>query len=233
MNKIFNYVDNFDKTKLDIVNSVTTDKGRVYKRQDGKQYPSITTVMSWLKKDVIQEWRNRVGEDEANKVTQTATTRGTRLHDIAEKYLCNDINYIDNKNYILKLQFDPIKKILDKNVDNIFCIEKSLYSDFLGVAGKSDCISHYKGKPAIIDFKTSRTEKRKEDIDTYFMQASAYAIMFEELTGISIPKIVIIMSVNGIDTVVFEEKRNKYCDKLIDSIREYKLKNNIDEILRL
>lgn len=226
MNKHFNYVVDFDSSLLDKVNSVTTDQGRYYVDSAGSRYPSITTIMSWTKKDIIKKWRQNVGEQEANKITKQATTRGTKIHDIAEKYLSNDHNYIQESNYATSIEFEPIKEILDKSVDNIFCLEKALYSNFLGVAGRTDCIAHYNGKPAVIDFKTSRKHKRKSDIDTYFMQAAAYSIMFEELTGIAVPNIVIIMAVQNLDVVVFEEKRNNYSDQLVETINQYKMLNN-------
>lgn len=230
----FRYVVDFDQSKLNTVTSMTTETGRIYKHLDivengvlveGNSYPSITTVMSWLKRDIIREWRIRVGEEEANKITKSATTRGTSLHDVCEQYLSNNPNYIDAHNYTLSLAFDTIKPILDNCVDNIFCLEKALYSNHLGVAGRVDCIAHYNNKPTIIDFKTSKKMKRKEHIDTYFMQATAYAIMFEELTNIPIPHIAIVMSVDGTEGIVFNEKRDNYVDQLIDSIKQYKLLN--------
>lgn len=226
MNKHFRYVQGFNVSLLDKVNSVTTDQGRYYVDDAGNRYPSITTIMSWTKKDIIKKWRQNVGEQEANKITKEATTRGTKIHDIAEKYLMNNSNYIKEDNYSAAIEFEPIKQILDRSVDDIYCLEKALYSNFLGVAGRTDCIAHFNGKPAVIDFKTSRKHKYKSDIDTYFMQAAAYSIMFEELTEIAIPNIVIIMAVQNLDVIVFEEKRNNYSDQLIKTINEYKMLNN-------
>lgn len=226
MQKQFRYVKIDNTTNLDIVESTTTETGRVYKHPEGKKYPSITTVMSWSKKDVIKKWRAAVGEEEANKVTRIATSRGTAIHDMCERYLRNNPNYCEDGNYTRELEFASIKQILDQSVDDIYCLETALYSDHLGVAGKTDCIAHYNGQRAVIDFKTARKYKKKEHIDTYFMQATAYAIMFEELTQIPIPKIVIMINVAGEDTFVFEEKRNNYVDQLRDTIREYNLLSN-------
>ena len=223
MQKQFRYVKIDNTTNLDIVESTTTETGRVYKHPEGKKYPSITTVMSWSKKDVIKKWRATVGEEEANKVTRIATSRGTAIHDICERYLRNSPNYCEDSNYTRELEFDSIKQILDRSVDDIYGLETALYSDHLGVAGKTDCIAHYNGQRAVIDFKTARKYKKKEHIDTYFMQATAYAIMFEELTQIPIPNIVIIINVAGQDTFVFEEKRNNYVEQLRETIRQYKL----------
>lgn len=223
MQKQFRYVKIDNNTNLDIVESTTTEAGRVYKHPQGKKYPSITTVMSWSKKDVIRKWRAAVGEEQANKITKAATMRGTSIHDICEKYLRNDPNYCDVSNYTREMEFSTIKQVLDKSVDDIFCLETALYSDHLGVAGKTDCIAHYNGQRAVIDFKTARKYKKKEHIDTYFMQATAYAIMFEELTSIPIPNIVIIINVAGLETFVFEEKRNNYVEQLRETIRQYKL----------
>jgi hypothetical protein len=221
--KQFRYVQSVDTSNFDIVESTTTETGRVYKHPEGKKYPSITTVMSWTKKDVIKKWRAAVGEEQANKITKAATTRGTSIHDMCEKYLKNDPNYYDPSNYTREMEFSTIKQILDRSVDDIFCLETALYSDHLGVAGKTDCIAHYNGQRAVIDFKTARKYKKKEYIDTYFMQAAAYAIMFEELTRIPIPNIVIMINVAGLETFVFEEKRDNYAQQLRETIREYKL----------
>ena len=216
-------MDSFDQSRLDIVESTTTDSGRVYKHPEGKHYPSITTVMSWTKKDIIKQWRQRVGSEEANKITKKATSRGTLLHDMCEKYLKNDPNYYNPINYDHETLFSSMKLFLDQYVDDIFCLEKALYSDHLGVAGRTDCIAHYDGKRAVIDFKTARKYKKKEHIDTYFMQAAAYSIMFEELTSIAVPNIVILINVDGLETFEFKEKRDNYVDQLIDTIRSYKL----------
>lgn len=178
--------------------------------------------MGWLSKDGINKWREKVGDETADVIMKRASKRGTSVHDVCERYLLNQENYIDKKDFILCQSFTDIKDILDARVDDILCLEKELYSDFLGVAGKTDCIGSYRNRRAVIDFKSSLKIKKKEYIKGYFMQATAYAIMFEELTGISVPNIVIVITVDHEGTQVFEEKRDNYADELIKTISEYK-----------
>jgi len=222
MRKIFRHISNFDSTKLDVVESKTTEIGRKYYHPDGKSYPSVTTVMSWLASEGIAKWREKVGDDEANKVMFRASKRGTNVHDVCEKYLLNEENYIDKNDHILMQSFMDIKQVLDANLDDIYCLEKALYSDFLGLAGKTDCIGKYKNKRSVVDFKTSRKLKKKHYIHGYLMQATAYSIMFEELTGISVPNIVIIITVDHEGVQVFEERRDNYVDELLDTIKKYR-----------
>ena len=223
--KLFTHITDYDTSKLDVVNSVTKETGRKYYHPNGNSYPSITTIMGWLAKDGIKKWREQVGETEYNTILSRASKRGTSVHDVCERYLLNEENYIDKSDFILNQSFTDIKNILDKHVDDILCLEKALYSDFLGVAGKTDCVAKYKNRKSIIDFKSSRKIKKKEYIKGYFMQATAYSIMFEELTGIGIPNIVIVITVDHEGVQVFEEKRDNYVSELIDTIKKYKKEN--------
>jgi genome maintenance exonuclease 1 len=219
--KYFRYITDFDTSKLDIVKSITLETGRTYHHPNGKTYPSVTTVMSHVAKDGIDKWKERVGEQDARKVMVQASRKGTLLHDTCERYILNEEDYLGNNDVITNLSFKYIKKILDENVDDVYVIEKSLYSDYLGVAGKTDLIAKYNGKKSIIDYKTSRKEKKKEHITTYFMQATAYSIMFEELTGIPITDLTIIMTFNDGGGNVFQEKRDNYVEQLIEAIKNY------------
>jgi len=222
MRKTFSYVK-YDDSKINNVDAITTDTGRTYKLIDGdKQYPSITTIMSWYKRKAIKKWRDDIGEIEANKITKYASFRGSKLHDTCEKYLLNEEKYTEPTDYLNKLLFNDIKRFLDNHVDDIYCLEGALYSDHLGVAGRTDVIARVNGKLSIIDFKTSKKIKRKEHIDSYFMQATAYAIMFEELTGIPVPYITIIIAIDNEGAHVFHEKRNNFIEPLLNIINEYK-----------
>jgi genome maintenance exonuclease 1 len=221
--KKFNFISDFDQSKLDVVSSIDTDIGRVYSNPvTGEKYPSVTTVMSFLARPGIEKWKKSVGEEESSKVMYRASNRGTAIHDACERYILGEETYIDNNDYILHQNFQDIKKVLDNKVDNIYALERSLYSNFLGLAGKTDCIAEYDRKRSIIDFKTSRKIKQKKYITGYLMQATAYSIMFEELTGIGVPQIVIIISVDNEGPSVFIEKRDNYVDELLDTIKKYK-----------
>ena len=118
--------------------------------------------------------------------------------------------------------FDSIRPLLDQ-IDNIHCLEDPLYSDHLQVAGTVDCIAEYNGKLAVIDFKTSARLKSRDDIHGYFMQTSAYAVAFEERTGIPVGKMIVVMGVDDNDPLIFEEKRDDWINKFIDLRKQYKI----------
>ncbi len=198
----------------------TRPSGRTYVTPDGSRYPSITTVLSILNEDAIAAWRKRVGEEEANRVGQRASNRGTSVHNIIEKYLLND----DTTEYLphIKQSLENLRPILDSRIGKIYGLEVPLYSAYLGVAGRCDCIAEFDGVRSIIDFKTSKRIKKKENISNYFAQASAYAIMFEERTGMPIPNTVILMDVDYEKPLVFKEHRDNYTKLLTDTIDEYR-----------
>ena len=193
---MFNHIShNFPKLLTEDV-----DGKRLYLAPNGEHYPSVTTVLSDYNKKEIQEWRARVGEEQANKISRQATTRGTSVHKVIEKYLKNeDISKYEMLPNVKSLFF-RMKEELDKKVNNIHCLEDKLYSHTLKLAGTVDCISEYNGELSVIDFKTSVRLKKKENIGNYFMQGAAYSTMFTEMTGLPINKIVILI---GVDTANF------------------------------
>jgi len=213
----------FEHEKLDIgyddLVADTRETGRVYVAPDGSRYPSVTTVLGILSEDSIREWRQRVGEEEANKVSHRASNRGTAVHSIIEKYLKNE-DTSDNLPHI-KQSLANLRPILDKSIGKIFGLETALYSRHLGMAGRCDCIAEWNGVPSIVDFKTSKRIKKKENIASYFAQASAYAIMFEERTGLAIPNTVIVMDVDDNHPLIFEEHRDNFVELLLSTKKEY------------
>ena len=188
----------------------TTPQGRRYFTPEGKTYPSITTVLSMLSKDSIKKWREKVGDEEANKISQQASTRGTAVHQLAEDYLNNKEDWKKGAMPSNLFSFNQIKPILDEKVDNIRLQEVFLYSDRLETAGQVDCIAEYEGQLSIIDFKTSRKPKKEEWITSYFMQAAFYAAAFYERTGIAIRQGVIIIAVDGSEPQVFKVSTGEY-----------------------
>lgn len=180
--------------------------GRVYETAIGKRYPSVTSVTGLLGKQSILEWRKRVGEEEANRISTRASNRGTAIHTLCEEYLKG---ITPEPNIFDVDMFNSIKPHLDK-IDNIHALESKLYSDFLQVAGTVDCIAEYDGQLAVIDFKTSGRIKSKEDIPGYFIQTAAYAVAFEELTKIPVSRLVIIMGVDNEKPIIFKEKRDSW-----------------------
>ena len=217
VNRVFEHVE-LDIGYDDLV-ADTRETGRVYIAPDGSNYPSVTTVLSILSEDSIRAWRARVGEDEANKVSHRASNRGTAVHDIIERYLKNE-DITDALPHINQ-SLQNLRPILDRSIGKIFGLETALYSRHLGMAGRCDCIAEFDGVPSIIDFKTSRRVKKKENISNYFAQMSAYAIMFEERTGMPITNTVIIMDVDDNEPMVFKEHRDNYVDLLLETKAEY------------
>ena len=217
MKKVFKH-EKLDIGYNDLV-ADTRETGRVYVAPDGSRYPSVTTVLGILSEDSIREWRQRVGEEVANQVSHRASNRGTAVHSIIEKYLRNE-DTSDNLPHI-KQSLANLRPILDKSIGKIFGLETALYSRHLGMAGRCDCIAEWNGVPSIIDFKTSKRVKKKENIASYFAQASAYAILFEERTGLAIPNTVIVMDVDDNHPLIFEEHRDNFVELLLSTKKEY------------
>jgi len=208
----------------DFAQSTTNEDGsRVYVNASGVAYPSATTVLSVLSRDGIAKWRARVGAEEADKISNKASTRGTKIHSLTETYLKNeDLKeaYTSTNASLLDLEmFKKFLPILDP-ISNIHCQELALYSDHLRMAGRVDCIAEYNGQRAVIDFKTSGKLKKKEHISSYFMQTAAYAIMYEERTGIPVPNLVILIAVEDEEPQVFIEKRDNWAKELLRT-RDY------------
>ena len=199
----------------------TTEQGRRY-FVEGNAYPSVTTVIGEMKKKSILEWRRKVGDEEANAISKRATTRGNKCHKLAEDYLSNKPldRYRDD---VLSLGlFHQIRPYIDK-INNIHALEESLYSHTLKLAGRVDCIAEYDNELAIIDFKTSTKYKREEWIQDYFSQETAYAIMFQELTGLKVKQLVTIIAVEtGTPQVFVKKDILTYVPKLKEYIDYYK-----------
>ena len=197
---------------------IDSPNGRVYQTPSGKAYPSVTSVTGLLGKDAILAWRKRVGEEKANAISARASSRGTKIHSYCESYLLNEEFQVDHFDHHM---FSSLKPHLDK-IDNIHALESKLYSDYLEVAGTVDCIGEYEGRLSVIDFKTSKRIKNKEDIPGYFIQCSAYAVAFEERTGIPVSNLVIIMGVDDEQPLIFKEKRDNWVGKFMELREEFR-----------
>ena len=203
-----------------------TEEGRRYITPSGVLYPSITTILSHKSKPFIDAWKKRVGEKEANKITRQATSRGTSIHKLVEYHLNNDLlkeqEGEETLNILNKEMYLNLKGLLSK-IDNIRCLEQNLYSDHLRLAGQVDCIAEYDGRLSVIDFKTSNKKKTRSQCYSYFMQCSAYAIMFEERTGIPVDQSVILMTQQDDGPAVFTATRDEFVPKLLEARDDYEL----------
>ena len=164
--KTFNH-EPIDLGYIDLVTE-SGEQGRKYLTPEGIKYPSITTMLGHFTKQSILDWRKRVGEEEANKISTRAANRGTKLHTICERYIDNEEDYFEKAMPHVRGMFNSIKPILDGRVDTVYMQEVPLYSDHLRLAGRVDLIAKFDGVISIIDFKTSSREKEAKDIGDYF-----------------------------------------------------------------
>jgi genome maintenance exonuclease 1 len=193
---------------------VTLEGSRFYETPGGI-FPSVTTVMGWEKQKFFSEWRRKNPEE-----SKRVTARGTKFHSIVESYLNNEEIDFENMMPNMKVLFNLLKSEIDK-IDNILAIETPLWSKILGLAGRTDCIAEYDGKLSVIDFKASSKEKRAEDIENYFLQASAYALMYQERTGKIIDNFAILISCEDGLKQVFQGNPLHYVKKLKTTINNY------------
>ena len=214
--KTFNHVGN----DLKDLKTENIEGKRYYVTPKGNKYVSITSLLGNLSKQSIIEWRRRVGEAEANKISRQASSRGTRVHNICESYIKNQEGILEGVLPDAIDMFNSILPLLDR-IDNIHVAEGALYSDDLGVAGRTDLIGEFDEKLSVIDYKTSRKRKTWEMCHAYFMQGAFYAHAYEELTGISINDIVIIMAVESDKPLLFRETKDRWIEPLKQVITKY------------
>ena len=186
---------------------------------ENKKSVSITSVISHYSKEKFAKWRKRVGEEEANIITKRATNRGTDTHTLIENYLLNE--ELPEVQPISEMLFKLAKPTLNR-INNIHCLESSLYSEILGVAGSVDTIAEFDGELAVIDYKTSAKPKPREWITDYFVQTMFYGMALYEMTGISVKKLVIIMTCEDGECVIYEERDlEKYMKLVIQYIKKF------------
>jgi len=194
---------------------------RYYKTPEGDSPPSITTILSKTKpeesKDNIESWKKREG-DAAYHITKLSQIYGTSTHKAIEDTLYNKIPILTSE--MVSFHYNNLQKYL-KKINNIAGIELILYSKSLSIAGTADCIAEYNGTLSIIDYKTKRKPQREEWLEDPFIQATAYSIMFEELTGIKVPQIVILESDEKGGTQEWIKNPIHYKEKLLTRIRLY------------
>ena len=215
---MFNHVD----VNLPKLSRETVDGVRYYSVPDEDELlklVSITSVTSHFNKEIFVNWRKKVGNEEADRITKAATKRGTDMHTLTENYLKNE--ELPEVPPISDFLFKIAKGKLNK-IDNIHALEGSLYSKELGIAGTVDCIAEYDGELAIIDFKTSKKPKPRNWVEHYFVQCMAYGCMLYEITGISVKKLVIIMACENGECVIYEERdKAKYIKLLTKYIEKF------------
>ena len=217
------------ETDLPELTTKTIDRKRYYITPEGKEYPSITTVLSNRGKEGLFEWRNRVGHEVANYISGKAAKRGTAVHHMCEEYL-NNVSFIQDdwwlekqKNFLPFCLFNQLRNGVLQRINNIHAQECGLYSDKYGVAGRVDCIAEYNRVLSIIDFKTSTSERNDKYNENYYIQTAAYAEMYEERTGIPTDQIVILVVTEDGTVQEFIKSKQEYLPLLEEAINEFNI----------
>ena len=221
---MFNHLEKTELPKLTRRNELGR---RVYYDEYENRYESVTSVVGSIDQEGLNKWRESVGEDVANYVSRKAMTTGTRTHKIVEEHLNN--TKITEENIFAKAHFTNIKPLL-KNINNILGLEERLCSKSLGLAGTADCIGDYNGVPSVIDFKTSSKKKDDDWILKYYLQTTAYALMWEEQTGQIIDQIVVLISGEDGSRETYIKEKKDYIEQLNDVIQDFK-KAHADEVI--
>jgi hypothetical protein len=190
---------------------------RFYKTPNGYWLPSVTTVTGWSKREFFKQWRTKPGNLAESR---RCLTRGNELHQIIEDYINNKEDIFNSKQPHNIELFNQLKPELHR-IDNIYAQEVPLWSENVGLAGRVDCVAEFDGELSIIDFKGSTKTKKEEWIENYFRQATAYAIMFQEKTGIAIKNIVIMVACENGDNQIFIKKPVNYVKGLYGDIKTF------------
>ena len=187
------------------IEAITTDSGRRYKVPNGEMYESVTTALGNQpgKKEGLMEWRRRVGNDEANRISRKAAGRGTAVHSIIEDYLNNKEDPCKDMMPDAVVMFKQLQPILDKSISKVYMQEAPLWSDKYRLAGRVDCIADIKGKLSVVDFKTSMKIKKREWVKDYFLQTAAYSHMIKEMYGDTVDQTIIFIAVEDRDPQIF------------------------------
>ena len=213
-----NLLELWELEHLDL-HTVQKDGKRFYTNGDEDfHYPSVTTVVGLLNRDHIRLWRERVGEEEANRISTGAAKRGTSFHQVVEDYLRQE-KEITFSDIIEEKRFKGVQPVLDEIVP--IALEAPLLSRKLEMAGRVDCIGVFDDMLSIIDFKTSSSYKEEYMAKPWFYQMTAYAIMVEELTGTPIEEITAIVSLENGMFQIFSENPMDYVEDLYKLRKQY------------
>ena len=214
----------------DLKSETFSDGRRFYTLPDGTKLPSVTTVLKESNTNFsLEEWKDKVGIVEANRVSRLACNRGTNVHSLAENYVNNVTGYMKGAMPDAVEYFLALKPFLNK-INNVWYQEQALYSKIIGVAGRVDCIAEYDGVLSIIDYKTSNWPKSRDEITNYFTQECMYALMLQEMISIPVRQLVTIMAVRDEKPLIFIEKTSDHVVGVSDAIKKYKKAINVKTI---
>jgi len=191
------------KPKFDYqpMSRVTEDGQRLYATPDGKRLPSVTTVLDRTKpeekKAALNEWRRRVGVENAQKITTEAANRGTRMHTYLEDYIKQGQLKERGSNPFGWASHAMAQTVIEdglRNVNEIWGVEIPLYFPSL-YAGTTDGCGLHLNEESILDYKQTNKPKKEEWIEDYYLQLTAYALAHNEVYGTNIRKGVVLMCV--------------------------------------
>src|SRR5210317_435542 len=192
--------------------------GHRFYEVDGKNYPSVTTVLNIRKKEGLTQWRKNVGEGAANWEMARAARRGTATHNLIEQYLKGET---PSERSVLPIGLFKLLKPYVDQINNIHLLEQIMYSNKLTIAGQVDCVAEYNGKLSVIDFKTANKEGQESLIDNYFLQCTAYAVMYEEIFKTPIEQIVILLAAEDGTVACYKKEKKDYLEPLGKAIEDF------------
>lgn len=208
-----------DFLNLPEIHNEDTPNGRFYCTPSGNRYPSVTTFLSRFSDSAwLEAWKERVGEEEVGKRSTQAKRRGTSVHSILEQIVLNNPKYSRGQMPNNLIMAEGIANVLRARAGIIKGIETGLWSDKMMLAGRADMIGLFDNLLSIIDFKTSKYNKKEEDIEGYFLQTTIYAMMVEELVGLYVPQIVILIGVDFEKPQVFIKPKSLFVPKILEMV---------------
>jgi hypothetical protein len=215
MNK-FNFIE-IDKNLLPDTKGRRIDGHRFYEIE-GKNYPSVTTVLNIRKSEGLKQWRNNVGNEVANWEMRRAANRGKATHTLVEEYLKGET---PSERGVLPLGLFKLLKPYVDQINNVHCLETIMYSHKLTIAGQVDCVAEYNGELSVIDFKTANKAREEGWIDNYFLQTTAYAVMYEEIFKKPIKQIVVLIAAEDGTVACFKKEKKDFIEPLGKAIEDF------------
>jgi ATP-dependent exoDNAse (exonuclease V) beta subunit len=203
----------------------TLPSGRTYHTPDGS-FPSLTTILGKTANNPwLEAWKARVGEEEAARVSREATDRGTLVHEIAERHFNGEdvLTSIHNLPADIRQMSQDLIKAVSIGIEEIYGQEQVLWSSKYRYAGRTDMVGIWKGKPTIIDFKTSKKPKQVTQIRDYFIQCCGYAVAHNEMYGTAIKDCVVVITIDGKPAQTFEKPLPPFLYELQNRRKQFEL----------
>lgn len=147
-----------------------------YINEQGIRLPSVTTILSATKpqedRDRLAQWQQRVGVEEAYRISSTAGRRGTGTHKHIERYLLGEDVICPEG---IKPYWESVEPVLQE-IEDVRLVEGNIFHYDLRYAGRVDCVASYRGVPCVCDWKTADSPKGSvERLYDYPIQLAAYA----------------------------------------------------------